>query len=651
MEKGRELRGCWKDEAFCLCGLSSNLNRGTLCQNLLQKWNPNPFERWWKKAQAASKKDPDALLKLRASESDDRVEQLDAVIVQADRRVFNDVFGTGGNVAKRNLEQVWKRCWALSRKAEARSWLEQTLFGIDDVALPELEGASTWFAFSNKMFNSGQDWYRKGRLSPWSFLLAVEGSLLLRGAVHRRLGTRTKGRAVFPFVCRPLEPANQGEVARGRSEFWAPLWAKPATMAEIEALFRLGLAEVGGHPASAPHEFACAALDASVDAGISALVRFELGHTTSAQTFEAVPREHVRVPHQDRPRHSQLLMSIVGQHWIDRLPLEPKDPKQRGKFVGLRGPVEAAIVHVAEDPNEADRWKDLLVLLSRTQQRIDRNKNLRERCRPVPRLHSDWFQRAWPDPPPELCVARAIASIDRRAGVGTGAAESDGPLLANIFGVTMTHTGVPMFPKARPNGAVWHSANPTRALIEVLRRRLMSASEFASPPLYGHWPCSLATIQLYLAGATAFDDDVLARWLPPLTLIDWRRTARDSKTTPQEPDRPLHPLYSLFRPVFDAGGVVVNGRPLFPLSDSDSRKPHATSVRWIANLVLQNRIDDAVAHARRRYLAAGWRTFDPPPGELTVNAERLVAALLIPVNPWEVAARFCRDWLFPHSER
>lgn len=651
MDEYLNIRGCWKNECFLLYGTASTFNRGALCQYLLQKWEPVPFERWWSTVQAASKKDAGAIPRARASESNERVDHLDAVMVQAHRRIFNDLFGTGGNIGKRNLAAVWKQCHELSQKPDARSWLEHTLFGVDDRPLPELKGAGTWFVFSNKTFNSGQDWYREGRLSPWSFLFAMEGALLLRGGVHRRLGTQTKGKAVFPFMCRPMEPTTDGQVAHGRCEFWAPLWNKPATMVEIESLFRGGLAEVGGRPASAPHEFAAAALDAAVDAGVSAFIRFDLRQTTSAQVFEALPREQIHVRRHGWSRYSRLLLPLITGHWIDRLPYEPKDSKQRGKFVGLRGPVEAAIVQVADDPEDPERWQSLLLLIAQTQKRIDCNRNLRERCLPVPRLHTGWFDRAWPHPPTELCVARAIASIQGTPIFSDGLTKPADPLLVHIFGVEMTRRGGTLFPKARPNRVVWHEGSPTRRLIDVLRRRLSDANELDPAPLSAFQPCSLAALALYLAGAPVFDDELLTKWLPSLALINWSCEMHNSKQRRAEPPRPVHPLYSLFRPLFDPQSVRANAKPLFLLGQPDFSKLHAAAIRNIVNLLLQNQIEEAIAHARRRYLAAGWRTFDPPVSEMRVDAERLVAALLIPVDPNEIASRFRKDWLLPATQQ
>lgn len=649
MGDGITIRGCWKDGRFLLYSNAPTFNREALCK-LVQNWKPTPFERWWKETQEASKKDGNALPKLRASESDEHIDQLDAVMVQADRRVFNDLFGTGGNIGKRNLTAVWKRCNELREKPEASSWLEHSLFGTNNVSLPKLNSAGTWFVFSNKMFNSGQNWYREGRLSPWSFLLAMEGALLLRGGVHRQLGAQAKGRAVFPFMCRPTAPATDKQVGHGKCEFWAPLWSKLATLPEIEALFRTGLVEVGSRLASAPHEFAIAALDAAVDAGVAAFIRFDLRKTTSDKVFEALPREQVHV-HHDRSglRHSRLLLPLITKRWVDRLPYEPTDSKQRGKFVGLRGPVEDGIVSLSDDPADPEKWRDLLLLLARTQERIDHNKALRVQCNPLPLLHPGWFDKAWSEPPVELQVARAVASIGSTS-LTIQRQVAQRSMMFNIFGVERKETGALFFPEAHPTRTVWHKGQPVQVLIDLLRRRLADADELDPVPLHGTCPCNLDMIACFLS-EDGCDDELLVSWIPPLALLDWKSTAPRNGNGNYQLGLPLHPLYSLFRPLIDSEGLTIGDKPLFPLRNDDSRKPHTAAVRTLVNLVLQGQVDQAVDLARRRYLGAGWQTFKPPLQEMYIDCERLAAALLVPVRPTELAVRFAHDWLIKTNRR
>ncbi len=58
------------------------------------------------------------------------------------------------------------------------------------------------------------------------------------------------------------------------------------TLSEARALFARGRAEVRGRGAITPAAFATAIVERGVDAGITGFLRFSLGHTTSANTFE-----------------------------------------------------------------------------------------------------------------------------------------------------------------------------------------------------------------------------------------------------------------------------------------------------------------------------------------------------------------------------
>lgn len=557
-------------------------------------------------------------------------------MVESTRRIFNDLMGTGGNVGKRDLAKVWKASKTLTSKPQARAWLRHSCFG-GEVELPKLVGGGTWFVFSNKTFNSGQSWFREGRLSPWSFLLATEGAFLLRGAVHHRLGTTAKGKAVFPFLSRSIEPRNDGQVAHAKAEFWAPLWQKFASLYEIEWMLRQGRAEVGGRLAIAPHEFAVAALDAAVDEGLPAFARFELCQTTSAQVYEALPQEHVHVANDTKANreYSRLLLPLIKSRWIDRLPWEPKRADQRGRFVGLRGPVEAEIVHIAEAPEDPERWRTFLLLLARTQHRIDQNKSLREKCPPVPLLHPIWFDQAWPEPPVELRIARAIASI--------GCLPANSRLLLNIFGVESRGNRL-YFPKARPTRTVWHEGQPIDAMVAVFRRRLIDAGDTEGTPLDGSYPCHINDIATFLEGADMIDDELIARWIPALTLLDWSRGARRQSTV-NSSTFPLNRFYTLLRPLFVPHRTIVKNRSLFPRSGGDQGQPHTAVARSLTNLLLQNSIEEAVALARRYYLAAGWKTFHVSTHELSVDTARLAATLLIPVDADQLGERVFNHWI------
>jgi CRISPR-associated protein Csx17 len=134
-------------------------------------------------------------------------------------------------------------------------------------------------------------------------------------------------------------------------------------------MLRRGLARIGNRTAGSPHEFAVAALAAGTDVGIESFARFELRQTTSSQVYEAIPKPKVQV-RLNQSTASELLLEVLGKGWLDRMPFEPRDSKQRGKFVGLRGPIEAAIVEIAESPTESERWRTMLLRMSDAQPKV-----------------------------------------------------------------------------------------------------------------------------------------------------------------------------------------------------------------------------------------------------------------------------------------
>jgi CRISPR-associated protein Csx17 len=507
-----------------------------------------------------------------------------------------------------------------------QNWLRTSLFAETGETLPDLGSAGTWFVYANKTFNSGQGWYREGQISPWAFLLALEGARLLRGGTGRRMGSRARPYAVFPFLCDAPSPATDGEIKLTRAEFWAPLWEHPANRVELEALLERGLARVGDRAARSPHEFALAARSAGVDGGVAAFVRFSLRQTTSPQAFEAIPGETVRVA-EGAPRDSRLLLPLLG--WMKFLP-EPPSSTQRAKFRGMRGPLERDLIRIAEQPEDPERWRSLLLLLAAIQNRLDHNRAFRERSRPVPRLDSKWFDAAWPMPTPEILIARAIASIG---------ADTETPLFVNVVGADQDRWGNRSFSKSRPNRAVYHMGDPARVLAGILERRLTDAEPLEPLPLGSAATCSAGVVEAFLRGATDLEGTL--RWLPATVMIDWRSV--ESAPEGFSVASSIYLLQALFRPLFHPGKIMLNGEPLL------REPPKAAAARRLLHLVRSSDWVEAVGAARARYLAEGLRTIAPP-AEIEADGERIAAALLIPMRSSDVA-RGIERWLEPRPGR
>src|SRR5207248_5189612 len=170
-------RACWNQGNLVVVGSFSRMDA---VEFLTKEWKPTPYMRWWAADQKADTKSKSSV-RLWLSRShrplcDVRI--ADATLVPGSRTQFNPIFGTGGNIGKRDLQAAWTRAFQLTKDPESPEWLDSTLFGSPS-ELPGFANAGTWFVYNNKAFNSGQNWYREGYLSPWSFLLACEGSLLV----------------------------------------------------------------------------------------------------------------------------------------------------------------------------------------------------------------------------------------------------------------------------------------------------------------------------------------------------------------------------------------------------------------------------------------------------------------------------------------
>ncbi len=634
------IRGCWVDGDFVFLS-ADTITAEAIEAFLLQEWKPRDYDLWWTDSQKKDTKAKSSSLiwRERNSRPVADIALLDAHIVPTGRNVFNPVLGTGGNVGKRNLAKAFSDAKKLLSKGGAQEWLQATLTGQCNVALPKLNNGGTWFVYANKTYNSGRKWFQEGLISPWSILFATEGALLLSGGINRRLSARSRPYAVFPFISEPVAPESSGDIAATTADFWAPIWCNPATLIELQSILRRGLARFGNRTARGSHEFAVAAMSAGVDAGIEGFARFELRQTTSSQVYEAIPKPRILVSETDScsAHASVLLMEVIESGWLDRLPFEPHDSKQRGKFVGLRGPVEVAIVKIAERAGYPQGWRDLLLLLSRSQARIDRNHNLRKTCLPLSSLSADWFRRAWPEScPAEVLIGKSVASLGSRG--------SSQPLAKNVFGVEgrFKQKSKLWFPKARPASAIWNDGDPLQTLLVAADRRLVDADDTKPSPFAGTQRCPFGAIQLFLTDDV--DLNLVAKWIPPLSLIDWSSVPSETWERSDTESCGTALVHGFVRPLFHgtyADRLTVSGRKLF---DNPNRKPKPTFLRRLFNLLRFNEIDRAIELARGRYQANQVSVIEPP--SMEADGERIAAALLVPMYSCDVANGFAR-WLQP----
>ncbi|GIW56635.1 MAG: hypothetical protein KatS3mg082_3039 [Nitrospiraceae bacterium] len=657
----RSVRIAWRDGVLHVVGGPPNLDQ--LLQALggvaLQRdWTP--YLRAWKaEQQKATNKQSGLYLAVWRGNAEERfLELFDAHDVPLARVVFNPLLGSGGNAGRRDFAAGWRlavdKLQTPPKGVDALKELQAWLLGQPTSWLLAGIAAASWFSSANKLYNSGQGPYREEGLSPWAMALACEGLGFLAGSASRRLGARARAQAAFPFVCQPAAPITAGELGRDRGELWAPIWQRPMTVPEVRALFQRGRAEVRGRGAVTPAAFAAAIVRRGVDAGVVGFARFSLGATTSANTFE--PRHQGIIPvrlgattEADRVR-SEAVEQLVTL--VERLP-EDRRQGDRWQFVGLRGPIEAALIRVAQAPDDPAALCELLDAVVFALDRVDRNISHRKR------------RVRWQPLPlgilPSL-LGNGMPGLEARLAIAlVSAFPPSCPFALYRFGIE-ERFGSFEHPERPPARWVHSLGSLPRWLADIVFRSVLDwENSRTAGTVWGGLTrlrpltVSAADVQAWLGGDV--DEALLAQWLGRCALLDWRRGSEvlcglwsAAAVADWRPDSALL-LTGLFQPLFD-------GRPLRlnfgwevrnVLSGGDgARTPGAA--RTIASLIRTGQIDAAIRVAGSRYAMADVPLVRTGATWCVSAPERLLAAVLFPLAERDRTALVER-WLRPQREK
>lgn len=681
-------RIAWRDEVIQVVGGPTTLDElldelvriaNTQIESEPRKREWTQYDKAWSDAQKKGTKaksgTPLALWQAEANE--DQLAFFAAHAVPHARVSFNPLLGSGGNAGRRDFAAGWRKAVDFlsvapksskgrgkkeaggkassspqtdQRKIELKSWL----LGHPVTWLLENLAAGSWFSEATKLYNSGQAPAREGQISPWAMVLACEGLVFFAGGASRRLGARS-ARAVgaFPFVTQPAAASSEKEADRLRGEIWTPLWRRPMSLAEASTLFLRGRAELNGHGALTPATFATAILKRGVDAGIGEFRRYTLGRTTSSNTFE--PRLEARFSLDSGVDHADDAAATALER-VTALIEQSKFPLDGKRFVGLRGPIEAALLDVASEPHCSEAGIALLDTVVTALDRIDRNRSLREariRWEPLP---LEWLPSLFADEPSGVEASLALSLVSSfpetlpfsgfRFGI-EWAREQNGK-----YGYDWT-TQPRQFghSKVAPARWVWGSGMLERSLAAVLSRRLLEEAKLdgthTKRPLgRASLPVKTSHIQQWLSGD--LDELLFSAWLSRLALFDWRKVPQEvrglvvpSGTVLPTTDGVLA-LLGLLQPLVDRRPLIIRDLSQTDLLSEDKGARTSEASSSLVTLIRTGNLDAAMSFASSRYAMAGARlaTFDVP--FATHEPDRLAAALLFPFSMHERINVFTR---------
>lgn len=591
----------------------------------------------WRDAPGKDEEKVRFLAELRSRLPDPCVRWLDAVgILAGDDSRWAPLFIAGGVDGRTEFTAIFARCLTevldlsvAGRRAKGRpssDALRAALFG-DHVSRASIAATGGLLHPSSvDAPNAAPGFVGKKRLNPWSYVLSLEGALLLAGAISRRFGVSVPPRAVFPFT---VDAAGGGHAGAGqepsRGELWLPLWRRPMSVVELSHLFREARAEWRGRPVETATDMARAIVSLGVDRGLDAFVRFGVqARHGRGHLAVALGRLPVRV----RP-DVELLAELDEFMASLRRMTRPGSRSTGGE--ALRGAIRRVDTTMLEYAALGGRARLLEVLLaaSNAELTVARRPGLRPRGfpRPLRGLSPRWVD-ACADGTVEFELAAAVASL-------RASADEKGPRELRTHLEPVARVGPAWdWSDAVAHDVVWTGREVMRDLGAVLERRVIDAErEGTDPGLDGYLRASPWSLAALLEGE--IDVVRLGRLVEALALIDWGAAGGVQRVSvrggPRAPGM-VPDAYAITKLAFLGRPIRLDGQ------EADVRPDLIT-----LGLLQAGDVWAATLRAARRLRAAGLNPTGfrrlrgtAPVARNPVLGRRLLAALLVPVREREL---------------
>jgi len=582
-----------------------------------------------------------------------------------DGLAFPPLLGSGGNDGNLDFSTTFVQTIlglmdprSGEASAPARSQLEGALFGRSYCGAPSA-AISQFDPQSSGGANAGNGFDGKQFGNPWDIVLCIEGSLALAGAASRRLGSHSGAGAAFPFMV-PRAFASSGgaghlaisDEASGRGEFWAPIWSRPATYAEMLALFREGRLVVQRRGARSSLDFARAIGELGVNRGIDHFARHAF-QQRNGNMYYSVPlaRQHVK---RARNESADLIASLDGGDWLERISRTARGKTAPGQFAAAARRLDDALFRLAADGSR-EAVQGALIAVGRIALECARRPKLRSKdekgrfpTTPPPLLSAEWRARA-DDGSADFALAAALAGLSARTSKeGDGAfympfrvhlAPIEAGKFANVWAETTGSRAL----------ALWTGRDLVRDLAAILERRLVEAQRHTfvdahqnqELPLRGYPSAPLWAVAEFLAGRT--DDQRIGELAAGLAWVEQAKAGQSAASSMRTERRDAIPLaFAAIKPLLHPAGAGPGLHRLGPKNAADMR--NAGELRYvnplaIIRLLSAGRIEDAARAAQRMARGAGLAApFANSSLGGAIDPLRLAAAPLFPLSPKSYAA-------------
>ena len=487
----------------------------------------------------------------------------------------------------------------------------------------------------------------RAALSPWCFLLAVRGAVLLRGSL-RRLRWGRRAYPAFPFVFEgSVVELGKGSFFRN-VEVHLPTWTAdyPRTLAEFEVQMRQFQARLSGRGfAATAAEFRAAVVGRGPGAAFDTFHRFVLEGRRPGQgqrMRQGIPRGSTRVGGKGKEHATLRLMlaPLAETGWFDQFSTD--------RLRAERARAEEAIHRAVDEPGP-DTYRGILKSLWDLNQALVVSgalrrdlEDTRRKPRPLPPLPALLWERALGNgPDPAHRLGRAIGSI---LGVRAKGAVV-GPILEHMLPVRYRwYDRAWTVPESPPSRSLrWSGLNPLGDFRDLFWYRWLDSAELPRLPFAAARFARLADIAALLRG------DVNIREVHCLAglyaLLDWESlgTGRGEASGACVP---VPPSYAALRLWLELG---IDPPP-------ESRPPRDGTVARLLSLGSASEVERAVELALRCLRVNGlpWSTNPRPTGKAVARfaatipgdeAARMLLAVLVPILKDDTLALSRRLWV------
>lgn len=537
---------------------------------------------------------------------------LDAVCaLQADGQAsFNPILGTGGNEGRlelsNNFMQRLAELFITGDPERVRSLFHSSVFSTVSSGLVAAK-IGQYDPGRAGGYNQGMEVETKDfKINPWDFVLALEGALVLAGAIVRRNPTDERSLFTTPFTVffSSVGFSSSAYEEAGRHETWLPLWHKPAPYIEVKYLFGEGRSAIGRRVARTGIEFSRAVGTLGVDRGIDAFERYAF-LVRRGQSKVALPAGRLAVRYRPRLELLNELDTVALPAWrfmraFKALP---------ATFQSARRRIDETIF-VCCQKSDAHSFCNLVRAIGNLEKLIAMRDRTKKPVmdRPLFDLSPRWILNC-DEGSTEVRIAAALASIKATGKVG--------PLRSNLAGVDPSN---PWRWGEGKGGKYWFGSSLAERLSGVLLRRLMDAERSSTKqiPIEAGLPLSPYDVMPFLWKEC--DDTKLEELLWGFTLINWRKPG--AKTLRKQWKRPVdrHPLSRTWC--------------LLKLLHSPQKIRNKKEIKKelrIAHLLAAGRVRDACDAAIHRLRVSDLHPLNVIYEE-QIDSVQLLASLLIPVS-------------------